>query len=249
MTPPRLPKIAAAAAVLLVALPGFASPASAGDAARLEPLGFSEDGKVFAFEQSGIQDGSGFPYAEIFFLDLAEDRFLPPSPVRIRIEADGAGIADAREQAREAAQALFTTYDPEAHPGSLVVANPPTELSADPYRARFLPRPIEPTPDKPVELRLEPIPLSGGKACEVFGTSYGYRLVRIATKPGDAAVLIHEDTAIPESRGCPLDYALSEIRVYERPTGGFSAVAIIGVKSVGFEGPDLRYIANPLSMD
>ncbi|HEY9058290.1 MAG TPA: DUF2259 domain-containing protein [Aurantimonas sp.] len=243
------PHVAARPTVLALAL--LASPlrASAGEVATFEPLGFSEDGGVYAFGQHGIQDGSGFPYAEIFFLDLAEDRFLPPSPVRIRIEEDGAGVADAREQAREAAQPLFTTYDPEAHPGSLVVANPPTELSADPYRARFLPRPIEPTPDKPVELRLEPIPLSGGKACEVFGTSYGFRLVRIATEPGDSAVLIHEDTAIPESRGCPLDYSLSEIRVYERPTGGFSSVAIIGVKSVGFEGPDLRYIANPLPMD
>lgn len=234
-------------AALLAAL--LAVPATAGDFATLEPLGFSEDGKVFAFEQSGIQDGSGFPYAEIFFLDLAEDRFLPPSPVRIRIEDDGAGIADAKKRAREEARTLFDAHDPEAQPGSLVVANPPTELSADPYRARFLPRPIEPTPDKPVELRLEPIPLSGGKACEVFGTSYGYRLVRIATEPGDSAVLIHEDTAIPESRGCPLDYRLTEIRIYERPTGGFAAVAIIGVKSVGFEGPDLRYIANPLPMD
>ncbi len=227
----------------------LAVPAAAGDFATLEPLGFSEDGGVYAFGQSGTQGGSGFPYAEIFFLDLAEDCFLPPSPVRIRIEEDAASIADARERAREAAQTLFETHDPEAHPGSLVVANPPTELSADSYRARFLPRPIEPTPDKPVELRLEPLPLSGGKACEVFGTSYGYRLVRIATEPGDSAVLIHEDSAIPESRGCPLDYALSEIRVYERPSGGFSAVAIIGVKSVGFEGPDLRYIANPLPMD
>ena len=48
----------------------MAGPARAGDIALLESLGFSEAGDVFAFQQSGVEDGSGFPYADIFFLDL-----------------------------------------------------------------------------------------------------------------------------------------------------------------------------------
>jgi hypothetical protein len=40
--------------------------AQAGDAAKLDILGFSKDGGVFAFEEYGVQDGSGFPYANRF---------------------------------------------------------------------------------------------------------------------------------------------------------------------------------------
>ncbi|MBZ9963064.1 DUF2259 domain-containing protein [Mesorhizobium sp. B292B1B] len=35
--------------------------ARAGDVAELEILGFTKDGGVFAFEEYGVQDGSGFP--------------------------------------------------------------------------------------------------------------------------------------------------------------------------------------------
>ena len=43
--------------------------ALAGDFANLNVLGFSSDGNIFAFEQYGVQDGSGFPYADRFYID------------------------------------------------------------------------------------------------------------------------------------------------------------------------------------
>ena len=39
----------------------FAGSTSAADIASVRPIGFSSDGAVFAFEEYGIQDGSGFP--------------------------------------------------------------------------------------------------------------------------------------------------------------------------------------------
>ena len=41
-------------------------PALAGDAALADFIGFSEDGQTFAFEEYGIQDGSGFAYSTIY---------------------------------------------------------------------------------------------------------------------------------------------------------------------------------------
>jgi predicted secreted protein len=55
----RIPTIGFA---LLLAVPA----AHAGDYAYRDILGFSSDGKSFAFEEYGVQDGSGFPYANIF---------------------------------------------------------------------------------------------------------------------------------------------------------------------------------------
>lgn len=223
--------------------------AKAGDFATLESYGFSSDGQVYAFGQSGIHDGSGFPYAEIFFLDLADDRFIAPSPIRVRLDDEAATLDMAREEARSRAAPLFAEHDPRPDAGLLVFAKPATELSDDPHRARFLPRAIAPSPDRPVELRIETLSLAGPSHCGDFGETVGYRLVRIAAEPGATARLVHEDTSIPESRGCPLDYSIAEVRVLERPDGSFAAVAIIAVEQVGFEGPDLRYIANPVPMD
>ncbi|MEF2550583.1 DUF2259 domain-containing protein [Aurantimonas sp. A2-1-M11] len=233
-------------AALLAAAPATAR---AGDFATLQSYGFSADGSVYAFGQSGIQDGSGFPYAEIFFLDVNEDRFLAPSPVRVRLDDDSATLDMAMDEARSRAASLFDTHDPQPDAGQLVFASPAAELPDDPHRARFLPRAMAPSSDRLVELRIETIPLSGPAHCTGFGETVGYRLVRIATKPGTAAQLVHEDSSIPESRGCPLDYRVSEVRVLQRPDGGFAAVAIIGVEQVGFEGPDLRFIANPVPVD
>ena len=223
--------------------------AFAGDFATLQPLGFSDDGKVFAFEQYGVQDGSGFPYAEIFFLDLEKDRFVAPSPIRIRIDDESQSEAAARDRARLEAKPLFERYRPEEHRGRIVVDNPETELSADPNRVRFTPRPIEPTPDHPVELRLERIAIASNESCPAMSEAKGYRLIRIGLEPDQRTTLIHEDSSLPKSRGCAQDYKLSQILVFDKPDGGFKAVAIIGVKSVGFEGPDLRYVANPIPMD
>ena len=49
--------------------------AHAGDVAELEILGFTGDGGVFAFEEYGVQDGSGFPYANRYYIDTADDTF------------------------------------------------------------------------------------------------------------------------------------------------------------------------------
>ena len=128
----------------------MAGPARAGDIALLESLGFSEAGDVFAFQQSGVEDGSGFPYAEIFFLDLKSDRFLEPSPIRVRLNEDGALVADAVAEARAAAADLLTRTMPDKRNGHVVLDNPPTDLSSDGKAARFVARPVLPPIDEPL---------------------------------------------------------------------------------------------------
>lgn len=239
--------IAAAALFVSTGAPG----ARAGDFATLETIGFSADGKVFAFEQYGIQDGSGFPYAEIVFVDLDADDFISPSPIRIRIEEDGADIAGARAEARSKAEPLFAAHAPEQRPGFVAADNPPTELTADPHRVAFLPRALRPTPDMPTELRLDILQLPEGANCAGVGrdgTVAGFRLTLIGLEADETASVLHEDASVPASRNCPLDYRLSRIVVADGPDGPLRAVALIGVESIGFEGPDMRYIAVPVPL-
>ncbi|MFZ1774796.1 MAG: DUF2259 domain-containing protein, partial [Rhizobiaceae bacterium] len=114
-----------------------ASPALAGDAATLEILGFSADGGIFAFEEHGVQDGSGFPYSHRFYINTADESFMPGTPVRVRIDDEQASEADARAQAAQQGEAVVPAAVLAQNPGFTAGRNALTELSADPGRMRF----------------------------------------------------------------------------------------------------------------
>ncbi len=117
--------------VLLTGL--YNSIAFAGDAASRKILGFSPDGRYFAFEQYGVQDGSGFPYAEVFVIDTEEDKWVAEGPVRKRIDDEKATLAEARKAASAAARPQIETYD-VSEDGERLASNPRAELSADPRK-------------------------------------------------------------------------------------------------------------------
>ncbi|NKB51371.1 MAG: DUF2259 domain-containing protein [Rhizobiaceae bacterium] len=47
-------------------------------------LGFSQDGNYFVFEEYGTTDGLGAPYVNLFAIDIAGDRWIKGTPVRLR---------------------------------------------------------------------------------------------------------------------------------------------------------------------
>jgi predicted secreted protein len=110
--------------------------AIAGDTASLNVLGYSSDGKVFAFEEYGISDGSGFPYSNIFFIDIEKDAFLPGTPIRTRVD-DELPLPKVRGMSRTKAVALIEKYRVEENPGVIVVYNPPSEIDSDGHKVRF----------------------------------------------------------------------------------------------------------------
>lgn len=231
------------AATLAAAIATLAGPALAGDAAELAILGFTADGAVFAFEEYGVQDGSGFPYANRFYIDTVTDNFVPGTPIRVRIDDEAASVEDARRQARTQAQAVAA--DAALMPGFTAGFNPITELSADPHRLAVNPRPVVPAIDAPLEFRLEEIALEQPANCHGLGEVVGFRLVRAGIAPDETARLVHEDAAIPASRNCPLGYRLGAVQTFF-PEGGAPVYAVlVAVRSLGFEGPNHRWIAVP----
>jgi predicted secreted protein len=217
--------------------------AMAGDAATLDILGFSKDGKIFAFEEYGVQDGSGFPYATRFYIDTTTDAFLPGTPVRVRIDDENATIDKARAQAAESGNALVKDAELQQNRGFTAASNAITELSADPHQFVFLPRPVFPPIDDRVALRLEEIDFPTSQNCLEQGHMKGFRLIKLdPEKPGDSTML-NEDKAIPDSRGCPTGYLLGAVQTFH-PRGGDPVFAVmVAVQRQGFEGPDHRWIA------
>jgi len=167
MDAPSLPESLMKKRLLLVLafLCGLAAPAFAGDAAELEILGFSENGGIFAFEEYGVQDGSGFPYANRYYIDTEKDAYLPGTPVRIRLDDESATIEKARAQAREAGEKFVANDILARNRGNLAGFNAITELSADPLRMEVSPRAIFPPIDKKLEFRLEEYVLPSNAEC------------------------------------------------------------------------------------
>jgi len=237
---------------LPVLFAGLVPAAQAGDTAEAEILGFSKDGAYFAFEQYGTEDGSGFPYSEIFVLDVTRDSWVKPSPFYLRNDneeeiegSDGSYDPDAlvsavRADNRANAQPLLQTTE-IAGKGETVGHNPRTEITADPYRMAVHPRNFHPLIEDPIELSLSEYPLPSER-CAGFGIegTKGFRLSM--TYKGETRVL-NEDTGVPESRRCPLAYRIERIVTHFPENGSPVFAVLVQMDAHGFEGPDQRYLA------
>ena len=76
--------------------------ALAADGAEFNAIGYSPDSRYFAFEQYGVQDGSGFPYWQVFVVDLKTNEWVKGAPVRVVLENEQAKLSAARDKAHSA---------------------------------------------------------------------------------------------------------------------------------------------------
>lgn len=60
---------------------------SAGEAAKLHLIGFSEDGNYLAFQQYGVTDGEGLAFADTYFVDVDRNEYKT-KPIENRGEPD-----------------------------------------------------------------------------------------------------------------------------------------------------------------
>ena len=219
-----------------------ASAALAADAAQREIIGFSPDGAYFAFEQYGRQDGSGFPYSDVFVLETATDSWVRGTPARELIRQDGASVDEARKTARKRIDPFLWRLNIGVEGKTLVSDRAMDARDA----ARFLPFTLKDDGDRQglgtARLRLTEIAMPKDDCATLTGDTHGYALV-LENAAGEPLRILHEDTEIPGSRGCPIHYGLSDILVFPRPGEGPVLVVLISLYQFGFEGLDRRFLA------
>ena len=224
-----------------------AVPALAGDAANFAALGFSADGRYFGYEEFGVQDGSGFPYSNIFILDVAEDKWVGGSPFRVRHDEESPTLAGVRTEAMAKAAGALAELD-ITEPAVIEALNGDGEVGHHGTTLVFGARGfgMDPPPN-PVTLEIETFESTSTVRCVEdfsFDPPVGFALTLEA---GGKTTELHRDASVPASRNCTVAY---------RPFGivapvnwswlGRTPVAIISVFSHGFEGPDRRFIAVPV---
>ena len=225
-----------------ITLLAMTSAAWAGDFSEFRPLGFSADGGVFAFEEFGIQDGSGFPYVNRFFIDTATDTYLEGTPVRVRLENEQASLGAARAEAAAKSSDLMLKYAFDANPGTLAAFNPQSAV-ADAHRLSWRPLAVVPDPFSPSTAVLTEKDLPASEFCKAYTPeSKGFRLDVTALNGKPVTITLNDDTRIPDSRGCTTGYRLGGIMTHYAD-GSFIHAFLVQVRTYGFEGEDGRWIA------
>ncbi len=223
---------------------GNVTTALAGDSAERRILGFSPDGKWFAFEQFGVQDGSGFPYYEVFVIDLDNDKWAQGTPVRVRIDDETATLHQARNKARvKAAPTLAKLRIIDQ--GRLLASNPVTENIADTSEISFQSHLNLKGVEYRHRIQLEQFALPAAPVCAGVGAeTKGFALsIAKADQPPNE---VYRDSAIPESRGCATGYAVADVIAATNTGRPDRFVVLVHVYKYGFEGPDTRFIALPV---
>ncbi|GEM_PF-435196 len=221
----------------------------AGDAATLHFLGFSNDGKHLAFEQFGIADGVGAPYAELHLVDVSKNTHLAAplkqlpnaeNPATEQADTLEAATDTVRQANLKAAQEMLTKFQLQhTQTGEQLVHHLLTDLSVNPFTVHFSPQlPLAGQAYDEFILHLQEQTVDA-KDCIGSGKAKIFSLsLRKKDEKPEQAKILQADQNLPNSRGCPTGYRIAEVYLYQEQ---YLAV-FIQLLVPGFEGENLRYL-------
>jgi predicted secreted protein len=234
--------------------------ATAGDGAALNVLGFSADGRFFAFEQYGVQDGSGSLYSTISAIVIGDNRPVKGMPITALMEPDDPTLAmQAPEQrlaavrakaAADAAPLLKQIGIAEAGNQMVAVAGSRSRSLLDAEEVKSVSKASVATvmlpaarfgPDARLQLREFDIALPRCKDLVADDHPSGFGLT--LERKGRPTIHLSRDQTIPASRGCPDHYGITEVHELPLPDGSAALAVLIHYFYMAFEGPDRRFIA------
>jgi predicted secreted protein len=217
----------------------------AGDYARLNFIGFSKSGKYLAFEEYGVQDGSGFPYSAFYVVNVETNSYAA-GPFESMLESETATQLQVRTSARRKAAAALRKFGiVERNTGSLVISRLFTDLTVqrldDPEtkikKIKFAEFVDSMYTEGDYDLTLDLVEQKT-KACEIEELPVYKIALTLKDNKADTTTVLQKDATLPPSRGCPIGYDMQYVYLYKN-----NIVVFLNYLSTGFEGPDLRYIA------
>lgn len=224
----------------------FVASCRAGDFAEFRALGFSESGQYYAFAQMGIHDGSGFPYAELWVIDVQKNEQVATSAIELTDDKDvETGSAEsALKKAIEAAKLERFSLKVNENPGSDLLVHLPTDHSNFTNSLFSVSPAIEGGASgiaEKYEVRLETTDTT--PAIKDMPTDFGpAKMLKLSIAGIEEASgtlqILQEDKRLPKSRAYPLAYQVRRVTTCKD-----GIVVIVSYTSPGFEGPDVRYMA------
>jgi predicted secreted protein len=234
--------------------------AVAGDGAALNVLGFSADGRYFAFEQYGEQDGSGSLYSTIAALEVAGDRMVKGSPVAAIMDPDDPKLGkeprdkqlgDVRAKAAADAAPLLQQLG-IGHPGVMLAAvrRARSRAMLDAEGVKAARQAVLSTVALPAEafgsdarLMLRDFDIALPRCKDLVSGEHPSGFGLTLERKGRPTIHLHRDQTIPEARRCPDQYGIAEAHALPLPDGSAALAVLIQYFYQAFEGPDRRFLA------
>lgn len=199
---------------------------------RLDVLGFSPDGRFFAFRQSGLDAGNEH-FADLFVVDTITDKWVDGTPLRVHGDARQKSLQDVRALLDAQSSRLLRRLGlNRAVAGVAYVPRDNSQLYLDmPWSERALlsltTRIGLAAPGCPVSMPLEK------------GSLAGFHLT--VQRPAEVNV-IHDERMVPRYRGCPIGYRFASGFIKSRGNDAVIA-AVIAYREATYGGTRVRYTA------
>jgi predicted secreted protein len=226
----------------------FGATALAGDAADFLPLGFSKDGTYYAFAQTGVQDGSGFPYAQVAVVNVAKNSFAASRSVVLE-DIDGSrGLTPEHALNKALSQVNLGRFGIRRgqNLGRDLLLRLDTDFSsysqtlfsydfwAEGGASLTIPK---------YELLVETVDgedTTEGQWCtELLGERPQMLKLTLQGREGtdETRLVLQEDRRLPRSRSCVNAYSVRRVTEFRG-----ALVVAVSFTTPGFEGPDVRHM-------
>lgn len=194
-----------------------------------------------------MQDGSGFAYSNYYFIDTVEDKYLPGTPIRVRVDEE-MSVKKIRQMAREKAAPLIDKYALDDSPGVILAYNPVSEYDSNPHVVRYFGNLSNPPRLGSYTLKLTEKEFPAPEECvNMIGVLTGFSLSFTEQDSQAVNKPLYADQSVPKSRNCPNSYRIGAIIGNSEIVA--PQIAMVLVASYGFEGNDERWLAIPLNPD
>jgi predicted secreted protein len=229
--------------------------AHAGDAAARRVVGFSPDGRYFAFEQYTMVYEDDAAFSEYIVIDTVANRYVEGTPVRSLIRGDD-GLDEKKARSDAAARAKPLLEKLRIAEAGVRIAGKPSididdigiyQLRPDPPAKSLA---VSLPGNRPATLSIDTRPMAevmcdgyGGRATPAKAMGYGLTLTM--TSPGIAPTTLLRDEALPASRRCAADYGIAEAYLYSAPGGAITLAVLVEVidNADYHAGPNRRFMA------
>jgi predicted secreted protein len=214
------------------------------DSATLKIRGFTEDEKVFVFEEFGAQDGSGFPYSSFHYVSVDTNEYVSKSPLKHVSKTVKKQINSARLNSKNKAEKLTGITSQNLVSGSLIAFNPVTEISTNNNLMEFALNANDLLNGKTWIVKLNQFSMGALEGC-VGLVEYiaGFEIIILGPSSSIQPKQVYSDIEQPKQRGCVDSYKLGGVYAYLTKNGEWIIAFLVSVKSVGFEGYDYRWLA------
>lgn len=218
----------------------------ADDAAEMQFLGFSADGKHLAFEVFTIgSSGLNSPGSSFVFVDVAKNKYAAPS-INVGFQKEGADeanrqLAPIRAEARKKAQPVWEKLGIKpGNQGFHAYSRLPGDFTATP-ELLLTREPVPPwrfrqgCPKFAISMstREIPSPINWDDKPQLLTI----RLRQIAVGDQDIVQTLQEDKQLPATRTHPVAYRFTDVYFFQK-----SLAVFVQFESPGFEGNDSSFM-------